>query len=578
MMPQFQALDPSTYGPSALASEIARTAPFVSGHPAMMMPNAPYNPQLQYANGAYGPAQPTYTTQRPIMNSAASPYAPAAGYYPNMPPMETPKAGGAEMDFSKYMNSGNPEMAMMAMFMQMFIQMMTAMQPSTPPAPAAPYPSPTSGTAPKSPAAPAAPTAPAKPTPPTAPANAAYAPKTPTKPVAPYAPSAAMPGKSPAMKPGMSATAPTAPAKANSSPTGIPASPAAMKAPDTARPSAVSGPAGIPAPAAAGPTQAVDAGGKGKAQTTGFYVKNGKIFDANGQPFVPRGINNGHLWKDANGDAAMEATDALDNIAALGTNSIRIVWGVEFMGKKTDSAQLEKIVQKCIELGMVPMIELADFTGGKDPAQIEKATNFYVENKDLMKKYEKYIIINIANEWGDLDMAQNNSQLWADTYKKSIARLREAGINNLLVVDPPDYGKNYDTVVKHGAELMNADPQGNVMFGIHMYQGEGESPEKIRDAFQKLTSMGIPFTIGEFADEHEDFRDKSKRVDVKEDVIMEEAQKYGIGYYAWEWNNTNYSLANKYEGGEGDLTQYGQRLFNGQNGIKQTSQRASIFG
>ena len=120
-------------------------------------------------------------------------------------------------------------------------------------------------------------------------------------------------------------------------------------------------------------------------QSSGFFIKNGKLYDANGCEFVPRGVNNGHAWFDhPNGDR--RAYNALDNIAALGFNSVRIVWGIRYWanGPTSDDNILRDIIERCIELKMVPMVELHDFTGSNNSGDVATAANWWANRASLV--------------------------------------------------------------------------------------------------------------------------------------------------------------------------------------------------
>ncbi|MBE9170987.1 cellulase family glycosylhydrolase [Pleurocapsales cyanobacterium LEGE 06147] len=314
--------------------------------------------------------------------------------------------------------------------------------------------------------------------------------------------------------------------------------------------------------------------------STGFFTLNGKLYDANGNEFIPRGVNNGHLWHDHSGQTP--ALNALDNIANFGFNSVRIVWGIDFMGKKTNDAMLEQIIQRTIDLKMVPMVEIHDFTGSTDTqALLNRGVQWWIDRADLWSKYEKYLLINIANEFGNYDMAyKGNRQIFPDVYKQAITRIRNAGIDSTLVIDPFDWGKDYTVIRDFGKEIYNHDPQKNVVFDLHFYGGPGTSEEQITDAMKSITEQDLPLLIGEFAHMHPaPWRGQGAIDDVKEQHIMAEAEKYDVGYYAWAWNNKEFSAASNWEANsKEELTPWGKNLiFDDPNGIANTAEPATIF-
>ena len=53
----------------------------------------------------------------------------------------------------------------------------------------------------------------------------------------------------------------------------------------------------------------------------GFHIEGGKLYDAKGNEFIIRGVNNPHAWFDP--DNQYLAYGALDTIASYKTNTIR---------------------------------------------------------------------------------------------------------------------------------------------------------------------------------------------------------------------------------------------------------------
>ncbi|MFL6118006.1 hypothetical protein [Actinophytocola sp.] len=53
---------------------------------------------------------------------------------------------------------------------------------------------------------------------------------------------------------------------------------------------------------------------------TGLHISGTDIVEANGQPFIMRGINHEHFW-------FQSQTSSFANIKALGANTVRVVLG-----------------------------------------------------------------------------------------------------------------------------------------------------------------------------------------------------------------------------------------------------------
>ena len=308
-------------------------------------------------------------------------------------------------------------------------------------------------------------------------------------------------------------------------------------------------------------------------QSTGFFTLKGKVYDANGNEFIARGVNNRHVWFDSWGPTP--ALDALDNIARFGFNSVRIVWEVDHEdGSLTNDSILKRIIDRTIELNMVPLVELHDFTGRNDTNDLlDRGVKWWTDRADIWQQYEKSLMINIANEFGDWAFAQGSSRAeFPRVYKEAITKIRNAGINNTLIIDPFHYGKDYSLVAEYGQEIYNHDPQKNVVFSIHFYCGEGEDPGQIAEAFDSITGQGLPMMVGEFSHTH------SPCGEIQDDVIMAEAEAHDVGYYAWAWDDQEWAIGTDWEADSYDeLTSWGRDLIFGPNGINATSKIASIF-
>jgi mannan endo-1,4-beta-mannosidase len=126
------------------------------------------------------------------------------------------------------------------------------------------------------------------------------------------------------------------------------------------------------------------------------FVNKGKLFDANGNEFLIRGINSAHAdWDNWN---RFWAYNSIPSIANTGTNLIRILWRMNLQGGLTRD-DLEKIILRCIQYKIVPMIEIHDATGSHNREDLLNCARWFKNNVDLLNKYQKYIIVNIANEW-----------------------------------------------------------------------------------------------------------------------------------------------------------------------------------
>ena len=304
-------------------------------------------------------------------------------------------------------------------------------------------------------------------------------------------------------------------------------------------------------------------------QSSGFFVSGGRLFDALGNDFVIRGINNPLAWFRNRNTGALAWTD---QIATTGANTVRLVWETDV----TDVNLLREAIQRTIDASMVPMVELHDVTGGTNADEPARMARYYAETatvRQILLDYEDYLLVNIANEW---DGANN---VYVSAYTAAINVMRDAGLNHTLVLDANGYGQNANTVIAQGQTLLAADPQHNLLFSTHMYQNF-RNAQTVRDTMQRARDAQVPFIVGEFGFQH-GTDNQDNPIPVAVEVITEEAQRHGLGYIAWSWTGNSadvqYLDMTARSGSATALTTWGNDIVNGTNGIRDTSVTASIF-
>ncbi|MES1165329.1 MAG: cellulase family glycosylhydrolase [Verrucomicrobiota bacterium] len=291
----------------------------------------------------------------------------------------------------------------------------------------------------------------------------------------------------------------------------------------------------------------------------GFYTQDGKLLDAYGNPFVIRGVNNAHIFFDTS--ARYLAWQALDNIAAYGTNTIRVVWNTT-----GSAALLAEILYRIVELRMVPMVELHDVTGNQDAARLLDMARYYTtaDVKQVLIDFRQYLLVNIANEWS----GQSN---YASAYQAAISQLRTNGINHTLVIDGSGFGQDASSIFTNAAALTSGDSQHNLLFSLHMY-GQFGTAAAVDAALNQASTSAIPLIVGEFGPQ-------LSGANVAWQQVMSRCQSLGLGYIAWSWmgNDAVNAQLDMAQAWEGPLKTWGQNVLTGGNGIQQTAKKASIF-
>jgi len=303
--------------------------------------------------------------------------------------------------------------------------------------------------------------------------------------------------------------------------------------------------------------------------STGFYVAGGRLFDRYGNDFVMRGINDPLAWFQNRNTGALQW---LDEIASTGANSVRLVWETDVM----DTTLLRQAIQRSIDLNMVPMVELHDVTGGRDVDDPARMARYYAETdavREILLDYEDYLLINIANEW------DGPNDIYVDAYTRAITVLRDAGLNHTLVLDANGYGQSANTVITQGQTLLGIDPQHNLLFSTHMYESF-RNAQTIRDTLQRAADAQVPFIVGEFGFQH-GTDNQGNPIQIPFDVLLEQSEQRGFGYLAWSWTGNSADVAyldlTAQSGSADALSDWGNDIVNGPNGIRATAVPASLF-
>lgn len=330
---------------------------------------------------------------------------------------------------------------------------------------------------------------------------------------------------------------------------------------------------------------------------TGFYVADGKIFDKNDIEFIPYGVNSVHVWLNEK-----DSRNALENeIRKSSANIVRIVTAGEswtWNSQSNTPAKKKELVQLAINAGLVPMIELHDGTclheidkpAADGKMGLKQIVDHWLlpDNVEMLKQFEDYLMLNIANEWGP-DFASNTKQDFLDGYKQAITRLRQAGVNNLLVIDAGGCGQDPYSLINYADLLLQHDPQRNTAFAIHLYGlwrtrdrtfTSWTPPFVVEELIPKLAALDAPVMIGEFG-----WTGTGTSVNFNPQILLQTAHAEKLGWLFWAWqsnaNEIAYNLTsrtdltfNKFT----DLTEAGTFVVNDPDlGFRALSKRASMF-
>ncbi len=342
-------------------------------------------------------------------------------------------------------------------------------------------------------------------------------------------------------------------------------------------PSAGTSPGGSAGSSVGGSSAANDgAGGSGGGASgcgaSGFSVKDGVLYDVNCEEFVIRGVNYPYTWY-----ATRNVADDLRAIAATGANTVRLVLSSGGRWTKTSASELKSLIDAAKAAKLVSVVEVHDTTGYKEQSgsvELSNATSYWT-SADIaaaLKGQEGYVILNIANEPNGND----TSSSWAPSHVSAVQALRSAGLNHTLMIDAPNWGQDWENTMRDGggAAIWSADSEKNLVFSVHMYDVYGTANVVTSYFNTFLMKYEAPLVVGEFAADH------GASGNVDEGTIMSLAEMLGVGYMGWSWagNSSDLSSLDITDNfNAASLTTWGDRLINGENGIKSTSQLCTCF-
>ncbi len=301
----------------------------------------------------------------------------------------------------------------------------------------------------------------------------------------------------------------------------------------------------------------------------GFFVANGRLYDANGIAFAIRGVDWLH-WDEPN----------LAGIEQAKANTIR--YAIDF---NQPTATNLKLMNDAIDAGIVPMPGNWSGTCSSDPAVLSSIVDTWVAQAASWKTVNQYMIMNVANEWGPAD-----STVWRDSYITAIQRLRAAGYTGTISITSGGCGQDPQDLTKYAQAVFDSDPQQNVIFDLHVY-GWFANPATASWQTDFDTSMAtvgalkLPIVLGEFGPGR---NIGPSPTTITPAQVIGAAEKYGFGWLAWAWDDgtgdswfsmTNFNGTAYDTGNSADLSIFGKDVVeNPTYGLKAVAKPATVFG
>ncbi len=318
------------------------------------------------------------------------------------------------------------------------------------------------------------------------------------------------------------------------------------------------------------------------SQDQHFFGTNGnKITDPCGNEFIPRGVNYS-LADDWNFPGNLNNGKELSSqIILANPNTVRVQWYVDY-GQPSRPALtltgLDSVISRFAAADIATVLEIHDFTHiHTDTALFNtQVVGWWTSQPvlDLIEKHQSHLFVNVANEYGPAMYPAPNYTLnpnyaaevavWVTHYKHIITHLRAAGIEVPIIIDAPNYGMDYQTVISNAAGFNNHDPLNRIIMSCHAYWNE--TANGMESIVNQLSALTVPVIFGEIG--NVDFACDP----IQMTSLLEACQDQNMGWLAWTWhrdecptrnmtaNETNPSSTS--DGQFTTLTTYGQTIVN----------------
>jgi len=250
----------------------------------------------------------------------------------------------------------------------------------------------------------------------------------------------------------------------------------------------------------------------------GFYVDGRFLYSPLGEKVILRGVNEMSCWVEEDPTGKIY----LPEIAKTGANSVRLT-----LVNSTSAEQIDSLITNCLQNNMIPIPENHSATGLWN--NLQEVVDWWCQPDiiNVIKKHERYILVNIANEAGDWNVTEEQ---FRSSYSSAISQLRSAGIKTPLMIDASGWGQDINILQSTWKQLLEVDPLRNLIFSVHMWWTDSTDTARVINEISESVEIGIPLLVGEFA-----HKGPGCKCCIPYQIILEECKKNEIGYLAWSW-------------------------------------------
>jgi mannan endo-1,4-beta-mannosidase len=313
----------------------------------------------------------------------------------------------------------------------------------------------------------------------------------------------------------------------------------------------------------------------------------------------------------------MSNSSKLEELVQTGANAIRIEWYYDYKTHVNSKRppysiqDLDLFLDKCKEHKIIPILGLWDFTCNPDVTLLNTLlmNEFWTVEATLtvLKKHQQYLIINLANElgnyrWIEEERRPDALEAYKTEYKTAITSIREH-LQLPIIIDAPDGGTSIEVFEQIGQELIDHDPEHNLLLSGHAYWSDYDGLPHL----EKLIQANLPIVFCEIANKQTkdlgDGREPAYCFYALDGTGQENPPQQGnftyqaflqtltekeVGWLAWAWwkdgcPDRQMAVTREIDhvdigGNFSELTPYGDTIVNNPIfGLKATAQRANIF-
>ena len=284
-----------------------------------------------------------------------------------------------------------------------------------------------------------------------------------------------------------------------------------------------------------------------------FYVAGRYLRDNDRENVILRGINLPLL-----DDWEFPVSHKLAQVEKSGANAVRIQWYAQYPNAQRPAytvSDLDAFLEQCRTSRIIPIVMLQDCTCGSDVNLVNTQLMAWWTHPDVvtvLKKHERYLIINLANELGEYRWQGSTPAALDDfknAYKQAITSIRSTGLRMPIMIDAPDCGTSIEVFISIGQELIQHDPRHSLLLSAHAYWADYQGMPHITTG----SNAGLPIVFGEIANKQFNNGDECyygldgtnlnnpPPTGFRYQDLLTRLASLDIGWLAWAWYKDNCS-------------------------------------